>query len=86
MLKGKNCNRAVSGVAMVFFAMSMTCASAGSYPDRLSAGDLDSSGNGPVRRSFDSPPNSRASGPSGCFVSYTNVEVAKGMRHWKPNC
>jgi len=32
--------------------------------------------------------NSKPSGneAKGCFVSYSNVEIAKGFRHWKPDC
>jgi hypothetical protein len=31
-------------------------------------------------------PQGTASSAKGCFVSYTQIEVAKGIRHWKPDC
>jgi len=31
-------------------------------------------------------PYDGASAAKGCFVSYTQIEVAKGIRHWKTNC
>lgn len=83
MVKSKTYKRSAIAIAL---SCTVSSASAGSFLDDIFSFVSDSSRTESDVAQQKNASDSSKSEAKGCFVTYNQVEIAKGVRHWKPSC